>query len=194
MVFTPKIQKAIHFSVRVHQMDQDQRRKIKSTPYITHPISVGLILARVGAEEDIVVAGILHDTVEDSHKDKKVTVKEIEKEFGGNVARMVGDVTEDKNLPWLERKRKALEHISHMQKDSQLVKSADVLHNITDYIHDYKVFGSEKVLQTFTASKEFQFKLFENRIKALDDIWKENPLLQDLKVELEELKKLFGAT
>ena len=64
-----------------------------------HPLSVGLILSQAGASEDTIVAGILHDTIEDCVPYGSVTKKTIENKFNANVARMVDDVTEkDKSL------------------------------------------------------------------------------------------------
>jgi len=184
MIYTIKIQKAIDFAIWVHR---EQKRKGKETPYIVHPLSVGLILARAGAGEDVIVAGILHDTIEDSHG--KVRREYIEQEFGNRVAQMVNDVTEqDKSLPWEERKRLALEHVAQMSKDSLLVKSADVLHNMTDLLQDLEREG-DSVFEHFNAPKDKQFERYTNLVKALENTWPENPLLPELKENLKNLLK-----
>ena len=72
MIYTKKIKDAIKFSIKTHEVYQKQKRKGKDIPYITHPLTVGLILARAGAWPHIIAGGILHDTIEDSvpeHKD-----------------------------------------------------------------------------------------------------------------------------
>jgi (p)ppGpp synthase/HD superfamily hydrolase len=61
----------IRFSIKTHEVCQKQTRKGKDIPYITHPLIVGLILARAGAGEEVVIAGILHDTIEDSTPKKE---------------------------------------------------------------------------------------------------------------------------
>ncbi len=66
MILTPKIRSAIRFAIKTHEVDQKQARKGKDIAYIGHPLTVGLILARAGANEDTIIAGILHDTIEDS--------------------------------------------------------------------------------------------------------------------------------
>lgn len=183
MIYTPKIQKAIDFAVEVHKA---QKRKGKDIPYIVHPLVVGLILAKAGAGEDIIIAGILHDTIEDSHG--KIKREDIEQEFGERVAHMVNDVTEqDKSLPWEERKRIALEHIAKMGNDSLLVKSADVLHNMTDLLQDLEREG-DRVFESFNAPKNKQFDRYTNLVKSLEVAWPENPLLMDLKENLQSLK------
>ena len=79
------LRKAYNFALKVHG---DTRRKT-GDPYITHPLSVAMILAEIGHETDIIVSAILHDVVEDCN----VTVEQLEKEFGRNVADMVNAVT-----------------------------------------------------------------------------------------------------
>ncbi len=101
-----KIQKAIKFAIKTHEVYQKQTRKGKDVSYITHPLTVGLVLSRVGASDDLVCAGILHDTIEDSIPEKKVTYEMLEERFGKNVAELVLSVSEqNKKLPWEERKK-----------------------------------------------------------------------------------------
>src|SRR3989344_3308418 len=121
MIFSHRIQKAISFAVRVHELDQKQKRKGTDIPYITHPLTVGLILAHAGASEHVVIAGILHDALEDSAPTKKVTQADLSKEFGEDVTTLVESVSEaDKSVPWAARKLSALEHIRGSSQDSLL--------------------------------------------------------------------------
>ncbi|KKU81418.1 MAG: metal dependent phosphohydrolase [Parcubacteria group bacterium GW2011_GWA1_47_8] len=123
MQYTQKIKEAIRVAIRVHELDQKQKRKGKDIPYIIHPLIVGLILARISRDEDVVVAGILHDTIEDSVDTKKVTIATIKKRFGDEVARMVGDVTEkNRNVPWVERKKQNVKKIADLPKDSLMYR------------------------------------------------------------------------
>ena len=85
MLYTKLIKKAISFSTRVHEIDQKQKRKGKDIAYIVHPLSVGLILAKAGASDEIIAAGILHDTLEDSIASNKITKEILAKEFGDEV-------------------------------------------------------------------------------------------------------------
>lgn len=186
MIYSPKLQKAINIATQAHS---GQIRKGKPyRAYITHPLTVGLILARTGADENIIIAGILHDSIEDTH----VTKAEIEKEFGGEVAEMVNDVTEqDKTLPWVKRKSLAQEHIPLMGNKSLLVKSADLLHNLTDIIEDYRKEG-EEIFKIFHAPKKMQLERYKELICAIEKAWKENPLLPELRKALSEIERLWG--
>lgn len=159
MIYTKKIQDAIKFSIKTHEVYQQQKRKGKDIPYITHPLTVGIILARAGANEDVVVAGILHDTIEDSALEKKVTPEMLAERFGQNVSDLVLSVTEqNKELSWDERKKGAIEHIKDFSHDSLLVKSADVISNMSELLDDYESDG-EDVWTRFNAPKE---KILEN--------------------------------
>ena len=176
MVFEPKLQKAIRVAIEAHS---GQTRKGKKVPYVTHPLLVGFILARIGASEEVLIAGILHDIVEDGHG--RFTFDDIKREFGLKVLKNVENVSEkDKSLPWEERKRRALEKIKEMDRDSLLVKSADILHNMADLIGDLKKKG-DKVFESFNAPKEKQLKRYQNLIEELERTWPENPLLPELK-------------
>ena len=133
MIYTEKIEEAIRFSIQTHELDEKQKRKGKDIPYITHPLTVGLILSLAGASEDVVIAGILHDTIEDS----VVTKEMIALQFGENVMQLVLSVTEqDKSKSWEVRKAEALEHIKTFSHDSLLLKSGDIISNTREILAD----------------------------------------------------------
>ncbi len=180
MNYTTKIQRAIKFAIKTHEVYQKQIRKGKEIAYITHPLTVGIILANASANEDVIVAGILHDTIEDSVQEKKVTKEMISKRFGENVMQLVLSVTEqNREFSWEERKKEALEHIKDFNNDSLLVKSADVVSNVSELIDDYKRDG-EQVFLRFHASKEKTIKQQLKVINAILKRWDENPLTGNL--------------
>lgn len=175
-----KIQKAIKFATKTHEIYQKQKRKGKDISYITHPLAVGLLLSCVNAGDDVVCAGILHDTIEDSILEKKVTFEMLQERFGREVAQMVLDVTEtDKTLPWEERKEKAIEHIKECSHNSLLVKSADVINNLSELINDYDKEGDQVFLR-FNAPKDKIIKNYLKIITAIIESWEENPFAQEL--------------
>jgi guanosine-3',5'-bis(diphosphate) 3'-pyrophosphohydrolase len=107
-----------------HRKGNDQ------APYINHPLEVANLLANVGGvgDIDVLIAAILHDTVEDVG----VTREEIADRFGQRVAGIVTEVTDDKSLPKAERKRKQVEHAPHLSTEAKLVKLGDKISNIRD--------------------------------------------------------------
>ena len=189
-----KIQKAIKFATKTHEVYQKQKRKGKNIAYITHPLTVGLILAHVGAEDDVICAGILHDTIEDSIEEKKVSFEMIKDRFGEDVANLVLAVTEtDKSLPWEERKRLAKEHIKTFSHEAVLVKSADVLANTREIIQDYEKDG-EQIFVRFNAPKEKLLKNYLETITILIEQWPGSSLMQELRFVSTELARMAETT
>lgn len=122
------ILKAAHFAARKHR---DQRRKDHaSSPYINHPIAVALLLAETGQVKDpeIIAAALLHDTIEDTD----TSPAELEAAFGPRVRGIVEEVTDDKSLRKVERKRRQIEHASGLSPAAALVKLGDKISNVTD--------------------------------------------------------------
>jgi GTP diphosphokinase / guanosine-3',5'-bis(diphosphate) 3'-diphosphatase len=122
------ILKAAGFAARKHR---DQRRKdAAASPYINHPIALANILANEGGITDatVIVAALLHDTVEDT----ETTPAELRELFGEEVAQVVMEVTDDKSLPKAQRKRLQIEHAAHISKAAKLVKLADKISNLRD--------------------------------------------------------------
>ena len=175
-----KIQRAIKFATKTHEIYQKQKRKGKDVSYITHPLTVGILLSSIGADADVVCAGILHDTIEDSIEKKKVTVEMLTDRFGEKVADLVLAVTEtDKSLTWEERKEQALEHIKTFSHEAILVKSADIVSNLTEMVDDHNKEG-DQIFQRFNASKDKKIKNILETNTALLEAWPESPLAQEL--------------
>lgn len=115
---------AIEFAARAHR---GQYRKGTKIPYIVHPLGVGKILIDCGASEDSIVAGILHDTIEDT----LVTFGEIQEAFGAKVAELVEAASEpDKSASWENRKNHTLERLRILSGEAVLLCLADKLDNI----------------------------------------------------------------
>ena len=124
-----RLLKAINFAAIKHK---DQRRKDASkSPYINHPIDVANLLAYVGADADVIMAGVLHDTVEDTD----TSFDELVKEFGPRVADMVQEVTDDKSLSKVERKQLQIDHAETISSGAKMIKLADKISNLRD-LHD----------------------------------------------------------
>lgn len=121
---TQKLTGAFHFAAQKHV---DQRRKgVNAEPYINHPVEVADILARHGADATTIMAGVLHDTIEDT----KTTYKELKKIFGKAVANVVRECTDNKQLPKQERKRLQIVNAPHKSKRAKMVKLADKITNL----------------------------------------------------------------
>jgi (p)ppGpp synthase/HD superfamily hydrolase len=120
-----QLTRAYHFAAQKHV---DQRRKGEAAePYVNHLAEVADLVARAtGGEVDIVVAAILHDTVEDT----ATTFEELRTEFGPQVAELVAEVTDDKSLPKEARKTLQVEHAAKASWGAQVIKLADKTSNL----------------------------------------------------------------
>ena len=120
--------RAITFAAEKHR---HQRRKgADALPYINHPIGVADLLANVAGVRDmtILVAAVLHDTIEDTH----TRPDELEMLFGRDVRALVQEVTDDKTLPKAERKKLQVEHAPQISSGAKLIKIADKISNVLD--------------------------------------------------------------
>ena len=153
---------AIETAVNAHQ---NQVRKGTDIPYITHPLAVGIILAKAGYSDDVIVAGILHDTVEDT----SITLDYLRNTFGKKVSTIVEGASEpDKSLPWEERKRHTLEFHKGASLEVKFVTLADKLNNIRAIKADYAEIG-EELWERFNRGKEAQKWYYQGLMQALRD-------------------------
>jgi len=124
----PLLIDAVAFAAEKHR---DQRRKDhRASPYINHPIGLAHVLACEAnvTDEAVVVAAILHDTLEDT----RTTFEELRERFGLPIAETVAEVTDDKSLPSQRRKDLQVEHAPHLSERAKLVKLADKICNLRD--------------------------------------------------------------
>ena len=129
------IDRAIEVAALAHRT---QLRKGSDLPYITHPYSVGLMLARAGFDPEVIAAGILHDTVEDTY----VTLGEIREVFGDRVAAIVEGCSEpDKSAAWEERKEHTIAYLRTAPYEVRAVACADKLHNLSTVAEGYARLG-----------------------------------------------------
>ncbi|MGI6509487.1 MAG: HD domain-containing protein [Erysipelotrichaceae bacterium] len=153
---------AMEFASEAHKK---QYRKGTDRPYIIHPMEVLQLLTEMQASEELKVAGVLHDTVEDTD----MTIEDIEENFGELVASYVSFVTEDKSKTWVERKRNGIEKTKNAPLELKMLKLADKLSNLRSIAHDY---NKEKdfVWNRFSKSKIDQKWYYQGMCDALKDL------------------------
>jgi GTP diphosphokinase / guanosine-3',5'-bis(diphosphate) 3'-diphosphatase len=122
---------ALDFAADKHRTQR--RKSAGDVPYINHPIRAARLLAEIGGveDEDILIAAVLHDTLEDT----STTRAELEAAFGPVVCGLVEEVTDDKSLPKAERKRLQIEHAPTRSPGAALIKLADKIANVGDLSH-----------------------------------------------------------
>lgn len=142
------IHEAIRFAEKAHR---GQKRKGTNVDYITHPMEVFQILTTMNAGQELLIAGLLHDTVEDTD----VTIAEIHRTFGERVATLVGTHSEDKSKSWRERKQHTIDMLKQAERDVKLLILADKVSNLRSMLSDYAQVG-EELWNRFNAPKELQ--------------------------------------
>ena len=153
---------AIEVAVRAHQ---NQVRKGTDIPYVIHPLAVGIILAKAGCSDDVIIAGILHDTVEDT----SITLDYLQNIFGEKVSTIVEGVSEpDKSLPWEERKRHTHDFLKRASPEVKFVALADKLNNISATVSDYLKTG-EELWKRFNRGREAQKWYYQGLVQVLRD-------------------------
>jgi len=119
---------AIAFAAEKHR---NQRRKdAEASPYINHPLQVAHVLSSEGGVSDLktLIAAVLHDTVEDT----ETTFEELVERFGNKVACVVKELTDEKMLPKVQRKREQVERAPQLSKRAAIVRLADKTCNLRD--------------------------------------------------------------
>jgi len=174
---------AIEFAAKAHR---GQYRKGTNIPYIVHPIRVAQILIEYGCSEPIVIAGVLHDTVEDT----AVSLDDIRHHFGKEVAQIVDGASEpDRSDTWEHRKQHTIDYLQQSATEPVLlVGLADKLDNIRSIYHGYSKMG-DRYFKRFNRPKAQQKWYYQ----ALADVFAQRLLvspINDLAREFIEMVNL----
>ncbi|SIO45523.1 HD domain-containing protein [Singulisphaera sp. GP187] len=144
------LERALRWGAVAHD---GQFRKGVKTPYFEHVVGVAMILDRLGFEEAVVIAGLLHDVVEDT----EATLDQVRERFGDEVARTVEACSEIKTdaqgrkRPWIDRKRDHLKALAGAPLEVRAVILADKLHNLLSMACDLE--EGRPVWSLFNASR-----------------------------------------
>ena len=183
---TRRFERALLFATRKHA---GQSRKGTPIPYVSHVMSVAGLVLEAGGDEDLAIAALLHDVVEDCGG--APMLREIRRRFGTRVAHVVDGCTDSDTVPkppWRQRKESYLKHLRTADADVRLVSAADKLHNARTSLTDYRESG-ESVWGRFQGKRDgtlwyYQALLVEFRRK------KANRLVNELARVVNELDKL----
>lgn len=176
------LNKAIIYAVEKHA---GQLRKGTQIPYIVHPMEVLALLNEMRADMTVIIAGVLHDTVEDT----SATIDDIIREFGEDVAELVGNHTEDKSKTWFQRKSQGLRELAEGSFDLKCLVLADKLSNVRNMYRDYMIEGDE-YWDRFNAPFEKQAWYYNSAVKAMEEL-KDN---ENTAVRYNEFKEIVEKT
>lgn len=133
----------MHYSFRIEQairaasiLHKDQVRKGEVPyPYITHVFAVAMIVADYTEKEDVIIAALLHDTLEDTD----YTEEELNEDFGPTVLEIVRSITQQPTDEdsWLTTKKKYIKKLKEASKEALLIAAADKIHNMRSMVEAY---------------------------------------------------------
>lgn len=156
----PVSKRALVVAAAAHQ---GQQRKGSGRPYIVHPIGVARLLVEAGCRDEVVAAGLLHDTLEDTH----LTLEDLHRLFGQAVAATVAGCSEpDKSVPWETRKRHTLRNLNTAPLEVRLVTCADKLDNVLSLAEDQREQG-EALWGRFNRGKDDQAWYYRSIVQRL---------------------------
>ena len=192
MTYSNRINLAIQAATRAHA---GQFRRGSATPYIIHPYAVALITQEYYRDENLFIAALFHDVLEDVPS-RVYSAEDIEQAFGSDVLSLVQDVTEPlvnehhRGTSWQERKTGYLDHLASLSIDPRplVLSGADKIHNMTELLRSRSEIGP-RVWKFFHAPPEREIWFFEAVYNILAE--KETPeqLLKDYRVLFDELRQ-----
>jgi (p)ppGpp synthase/HD superfamily hydrolase len=189
--FSPRYDAALGLAAHAHRA---QLRKGSEVPYIVHPVHVSTILLRYGFAEDLVIAGLLHDVVED----QGIPLAKIEAGFGPDVARIVAAVTEQKReegieRDWQVRKQETLDTLVGAGDDVVAVKAADVLHNVRSIAWCLRRNGPD-IWHSFKRGPEVSLWYYQGVAAIVRERLGSHPLVAELDAAIQDLKQAVAET
>ncbi len=180
----PRFLRAFDFAAAKHA---GQTRKASTIPYIAHLMGVASLVLEFGGDEDLAIAALLHDVVEDCGG--APMLREIRRRFGSGVARIVDGCTDSDTYPkppWRERKEKYIRHLKSADAGTRLVSAADKLNNVRSILSDYREVG-ESVWARFRGGRDgtlwYYRALLEEFLRR-----KPNRLIRELELAIRELE------
>jgi len=179
-----RFERALLFATRKHA---GQSRKGTAVPYVAHLLSVAGLVFEAGGDEDLAIAALLHDVVEDCGG--APMLREIRRRFGKRVAHVVEGCTDtdlEPKPPWRQRKEDYIAHLRTADADTCLVSAADKLHNVRSIVATYREIG-DRVWERFHGKRDGTLWYYRT---LLDEFQrkKSSPLIRELERAVIELE------
>ena len=194
--YSDAINHAFAFAAKHHDR---QVRKGTKLPYLTHPANIAVILTRYGRDDDTVVAGILHDVVEDCVRDgytRDMLEQRIGEKFGKNVLETVLQVTHRRldddgvELSSGDRKTDYIKRLSQAGESARWVCAADKLHNARTILSDLaRSFDPTSVWSRFNVGRSGTIKWYRDVYEKLKAIGFDAPIMEEVRSAVEDLEK-----
>jgi (p)ppGpp synthase/HD superfamily hydrolase len=191
-VLTDRFDRALLYATHIHG---GQVRKGTSTPYVAHLLAVAATVLEYGGDEDLAIAALLHDSVED--QGGRARLQDVHNRFGERVARIVKACSDsladtakgERKANWQERKHGYIEHLQKADEDILRVSLADKVHNARAILRDLRKSDvGEAIWDRFSQPKEMTLWYY----RSLADKFRER-LPGQLSNELHEIVETLQA-
>src|ERR1700681_4965531 len=182
----PRFLRAFRFAAKKHAK---QTRKASTIPYIGHLMGVASLVLEAGGDEDLAIAALLHDVVEDCGG--APMLREVRRRFGARVAKIVDGCTDadtDPKPPWRQRKETYIARLKKEDAETRLVSAADKLNNVRSILSDYRAVG-ESVWSRFAGGREGTLWYY----RTLREVFHQQPrnrITRDFELAVSELDLL----
>ncbi len=187
----------MHYSFRIEQairaaaiLHKDQIRKGEVPyPYVTHVFAVAMIVADYTNNEDVIIAALLHDTIEDTD----YTSEELNEDFGHTVLEIVMSITRkdtDASDSWVEQKKKYVKQLKEASQESLLVAAADKIHNMRSMVEAYYE-DHGRLIADFGDSMNDRIFMYQE-ISNIFNRSLDNAILSEFNHVFEEFKSFIG--
>ena len=179
----PRFRRAFLFAADKHS---GQTRKASKIPYIAHLMGVASLVLEFGGDEDMAIAALLHDVVEDCGG--VPMLNEVRRKFGPRVAKIVEGCTDsftDPKPPWRERKETYIRHLKKTDAETRLVSAADKLNNVRSILADYREVG-ESIWARFNGGREGTLWYYRSLLEEF--LCQPNRLIGELELAIRELE------
>lgn len=184
-MYSPRVEKAIQKAGVLHRTQS--RKGEDDLPYITHLISVALIARQYCDDEDVFIAALLHDSVEDTEYTKEA----LEKDFGERVAAIVAGVTEPEgDVAWEEKKRVYVENLRGAPEESLVIAAADKIHNLRSVTRAYET-NKEQFWCDFSGTKESRLEFYKTIVSIIHERL-DNPIVPVLQNAFNEYREFLA--
>jgi (p)ppGpp synthase/HD superfamily hydrolase len=158
-----RFEDAVRYAMAAHG---GQVRKGSDTPYVSHLLAVSSIVLDDGGGEDEAIAALLHDVAEDHGG--RARLDDVRARFGDTVARIVEACTDSWSIPkepWIDRKKRYVEHARHLAPDELRVSTADKVHNAWSILRDLRSVG-DRTWQRFNAKPDDVMWYYQSLVRS----------------------------
>lgn len=167
----PRTRAALAYAEERHA---GQRRKADGAPFIEHPVEVGWLLYWAGAPDDVIAAGVLHDTIEKTG----ASVGELEDRFGPHTAGLVAALSEDPGIPTYARRKAALrDQVAAAGPEALMVFAADKISKVREL----------RLARSQAKVPRRRLTHYRRCLELLERLLSDSPLVMQLRTEFDRV-------